>query len=128
MLNAWLYYAKNLDGGCMGKTLQILLHFLTMSLEVSKCHPSVSGCSSCCHRSRSRRAVGSSENLGNSLLTAERIWFKCDLYLRFIPPINLWKVCIDLRPFSKYFNEPFSRMLRSPRSNNLEIQNDENSK
>ena len=63
-----------------------------------------------------------------SLLTAERIWFKCDLYLRFIPPINLWKVCIDLRPFSKYFNEPFSRTLRSPRSNNLEIQNDENSK
>ena len=62
-----------------------------------------------------------------SLLTAERIWFKCDLYLRFIPPINLWKVCIDLRPFSKYFNEPFSRTLRSPRSNNLEIQNDENS-
>ena len=63
-----------------------------------------------------------------TLLTAERIWFKCDLYLRFIPPINLWKVCIDLRPFSKYFNEPFSRTLRSPRSNNLEIQNDENSK
>ena len=63
-----------------------------------------------------------------ALLTAERIWFKCDLYLRFIPPINLWKICIDLRPFSKYFNEPFSRTLRSPRSNNLEIQNDENSK
>ena len=37
--------------GCLGKTLQILLHFLTMSLEVSKRHPSVSGCSSCCHRS-----------------------------------------------------------------------------
>ena len=64
----------------------------------------------------------------STLLTAERIWFKCDLYLRFIPPINLWKICIDLRPFSKYFNEPFSRTLRSPRSNNLEIQNDENSK
>ena len=63
-----------------------------------------------------------------TLLTAERIWFKCDLYLRFIPPINLWKICIDLRPISKYFNEPFLRTLRSPRSNNLEIQNDENSK
>ena len=63
-----------------------------------------------------------------TLLTAESIWFKCDLPQRFIPPINLWKVCIDLRPFSKYFNEPFSRTLRSPRSNNLEIQNDENSK
>ena len=63
-----------------------------------------------------------------SLLTAEDIWFKCDLYLRFIPSINLWKICIDLRPFSKYFSEPFSRTLRSPRSNNLEIQNDENSK
>ena len=62
------------------------------------------------------------------LLTAECIWFKCDLYLQFIPPINLWKICIDLRPFSKYFNEPFSRTLRSPRSNNLQIQNDENSK
>ena len=62
------------------------------------------------------------------LLTAERIWFKCDLYLRFIPPMNVWKICIDLRPFSKYFNEPFSRTLRLPRSNNLEIQNDENSK
>ena len=66
--------------------------------------------------------------LCRSLLTAERIWFKCDLYLQFIPPINLWKVCIDLRPFSKYFNEPFLRTLRSPRSNNLEIQNDKNSK
>ena len=37
-----------------------------------------------------------------SLLTPEDIWFRCDLYLRFIPPINLWKICIDLRPFSKY--------------------------
>ena len=63
-----------------------------------------------------------------SLLTAEDIWFKRDLYLRFIPSINLWKICIDLRPLSKYFSEPFSRTLRSPRSNNLEIQNDENSK
>ena len=62
------------------------------------------------------------------LLTAEDIWFKCDLYLRYIPSINLWKICIDLRPFSKYFSEPFLRPLRSPRSNNLEIQNDENSK
>ena len=65
---------------------------------------------------------------GETLLTPEDIWFKCDLYLRFIPPINLWKICIDLRPFSKCFRVPFSRTLRSPRSNNLEIQNDENSK
>ena len=63
-----------------------------------------------------------------SLLTAERIWFKCDLPQRFIPPINLCKICIDLRPFSKYFNEPFSRTLRSPRSNNLKIPNNENYK
>ena len=63
-----------------------------------------------------------------ALLTAEDIWFKCGLYLRFIPPINLWKIWIDLRPFSKCFRVPFSRTLRSPRSNNLEIQNDENSK
>ena len=64
---------------------------------------------------------------GRALLTTERIWFKCVLYL-LIPPINLWKICIDLRPFSKYFNKPFLRTLRLPRSNNLEIQNDENSK
>ena len=64
----------------------------------------------------------------NVTFFAGRNRVKCDLYLRFIPPINLWKICIDLRPFSKYFNEPFSRTLRSPRSNNLEIQNDENSK
>ena len=68
------------------------------------------------------------DTISEALLTAERIWFKCNLYLQFIPSMNLWKICIDLRPFSKYFNEPFSRTLRSPRSNNLEIQNDENSK
>ena len=62
------------------------------------------------------------------LLTPEDIWFKCDLYLQFIPPINLWKICSDFRPFSKCFRVPFSRTLRSPRSNNLEIQNDKNSK
>ena len=63
-----------------------------------------------------------------SLLTAERIWFKCDLYLRFIPSINLWKICIDLRPFLKCKEGPFLRSWRSPRSNNLKIQNNENSK
>ena len=63
-----------------------------------------------------------------TLLTAERIWFKCDLYLRFIPPINIWNIWIDLRPFLKCKEGPFSRSWRSPRSNNLEIQNDENSK
>ena len=67
-------------------------------------------------------------NKKNALLTAEDIWFKCDLYLQFIPPITLWKICIDLRTFSKCFCVPFSRTLRSLRSNNLEIQNDENSK
>ena len=54
------------------------------------------------------------KKLLKTLLTAERIWFRCDLYLRFITPMNIWKICIDLRPFSKYFNEPFSRTLRSP--------------
>ena len=72
--------------------------------------------------------IHANSNIVKSLLTAERIWFKCDLYRRFIPPINLWNVCIDSRPFSKYFNELFSRTLRSTRSNNLEIQNNENSK
>ena len=64
----------------------------------------------------------------DTLLTAERIWFKCDLYLRFIPPINIWNIWIDLRPFLKCKEGPFLRSWRSPRSNNLEIQNDENSK
>ena len=63
-----------------------------------------------------------------SLLTAECIWFKCDLYLRFIPPINIWNIWNDLRPFLKCKEGPFSRSWRSPRSNSLEIQNDENSK
>ena len=49
-----------------------------------------------------------------SLLTAEDIWFKCDLSLPFIPPINLWKICIDLRPFSKCFRVPFLRRLQRP--------------
>ena len=44
-----------------------------------------------------------------SLLTAEDIWFKCELSLQFIPPINLWKICIDLRPFSKCFRVLFLR-------------------
>ena len=35
-----------------------------------------------------------------SLLTAEDYWFKCDLYLQSVGPINLWNKCIDLRlPF-----------------------------
>ena len=59
-----------------------------------------------------------------ALLTAERIWSKCDLYLRFIPPMNLWKICIDLRSFSKYLCVSFLKPLRSPRS----IQNDKISK
>ena len=72
-------------------------------------------------------------NLGHiqgiiTLLTAECIWFKCGLYLRFIPPINIWNIWIDLRPFLKCKEGPFSRSWRSPRSNSLEIQNDENSK
>ena len=39
----------------------------------------------------------------SALLTAERIWFKCDLYLQFIPPINqgvhwnlfTWADCLE---------------------------------
>ena len=56
-----------------------------------------------------------------SLLTAEDISFKWDLPQRSIPPINLWKICIDLRSFSKCFRVPFLRTLRLPRSNILEI-------
>jgi hypothetical protein len=56
------------------------------------------------------------------------LFFFCNLYLQFIAPINLWNKCFDLRLFSKYLRVPFLRSLRSPRSNNLETQNDENSK
>ena len=39
--------------------------------------------------------------------------FFCDLSLTFfIPPINIWKICIDLRLFSKCFTVPFLRPLR----------------
>ena len=63
-----------------------------------------------------------------TLLTAECIWFKCDLYLRFIPLINIRNIWNDLRPFLKCKEGPFSRSWRSLRSNNLQIQNDKNSK
>ena len=48
-----------------------------------------------------------------SLLTDEDVWFFCDLSLKFIPPINIWKICIDLRLFSKKNCVPFLRPLRS---------------
>ena len=44
-----------------------------------------------------------------SLLTVEDFWFKCDLYLQFIAPINLWNKCIDLRLFLKCKEGPFLR-------------------
>ena len=50
--------------------------------------------------------------MNKSLLTDENVWFFCDLSLKFIPPINIWKICIDLRLFSKWV-EPFLRPLRS---------------
>ena len=37
------------------------------------------------------------KTFGLSLLTAEDIWFKWDLPQRSVPPINLWKICIDLK-------------------------------
>ena len=43
------------------------------------------------------------------LLTAEDIWFFCSLSLKFIPPINIWKIWIDLRLFSKYLHVPLLR-------------------
>ena len=48
-----------------------------------------------------------------TLLTAEDVWYFCYLSLKFIPPINIWKICIDLRLFSKYLRVPFLRPLRS---------------
>ena len=44
-----------------------------------------------------------------STLTAEDIWFQCDLYLRFLPPINRWMICIDLRLLSKCQEGPSLR-------------------
>ena len=37
------------------------------------------------------------------LLNAEDVWFFCYLSLKFIPPLNIWKIIIDLRLFSKFF-------------------------
>ena len=42
-------------------------------------------------------------------LTAEDIWFLCDLPQQFIPPINLWKKCNFLRLFSKCLVGSFLR-------------------
>ena len=36
-----------------------------------------------------------------------------NIYLRFIPPTNLWKKCIDLSIFSKCFVPPVLRLSRS---------------
>ena len=37
---------------------------------------------------------------GEDTLTAEEVWCFCNLYLQFLPPINIWKKFIDLRLFS----------------------------
>ena len=50
--------------------------------------------------------------LSSSHLTAEDILFFY-LSLKFIPPINIWKIWKDLRLFSKYLCVPFLRPLRS---------------
>ena len=50
---------------------------------------------------------------GEETLTAEEVWCFCNLYLQFIPPINIWKKFIDLRLFSKCLVWPFLRPLRS---------------
>ena len=38
---------------------------------------------------------------GEERLTAEEVWCFCNLYLQFLPPINIWKKFIDFRLFSK---------------------------
>ena len=38
------------------------------------------------------------------LLTAEEVFFFGGLSLKFLPPINIWKICIDLRLFSKFLS------------------------
>ena len=48
-----------------------------------------------------------------------------NIYVRHINP---WKKCSNLMQFLKYLAEPFSRSLRSPRSNDLKTKNDKNSK
>ena len=49
----------------------------------------------------------------DSLLIAEDIWFFCRLSPKFIPPFNIYKICIDLRLFSKILCVSFLRPLRS---------------
>ena len=45
--------------------------------------------------------------------TPHCICFFCNLSLKFIPHINIWKIWNDLRLFSKYLHVPFLRPLRS---------------
>jgi hypothetical protein len=46
------------------------------------------------------------------ILATEEVWFKCDLYLQFIPHTNLFMKCVDLRLFAIYLVEPFLIILR----------------
>ena len=49
----------------------------------------------------------------SALLIAEDIGVFSNLSLKFMFPINGWKICIDLRLFSKFLVELFLRPLRS---------------
>ena len=61
-------------------------------------------------------------------MSGGNIWINFEAPQQYIYHINPRKKCRNLMQFLKYLAEPFLRSLRSLRSNNLETQNDENSK
>ena len=63
-----------------------------------------------------------------SHMSGRKIWIFFEAPQQYIHHINPWKKCSNLMQFLKYLAEPFSRSLRSLRSNDLKTKNDENSK
>ena len=59
-------------------------------------------------------------------MSGRNIWIFFEAPQQYIHHINPWKKCSNLMQFLKFLAEPFSRSLRSPRSNDLETKNDEN--
>ena len=68
------------------------------------------------HRNVTNRAVLCTLGLAGwadlSTLYCWGLLLFCDFYLQFIPPINLWNNCIDLRLYLKCFEVRFFRPLR----------------
>ena len=91
--------------------------------------PAFQECTGSCHENvHAPKAVSSNLQSTDGLthMSGRNIWifFKApQQYIRHIIP---WKKCSNLMQFLKYLAELFLRSLRSPRSNDLEIKNDEN--